>query len=117
VLTEAAINGKVDQLRGLKENVIIGKLIPAGSGFGVVPGMESEVLVGGEPGGSVAVLPGSEPDTEPASIEDLEELMMQGLVPAGASADVSEDDEDGPDIDVEENSLRIIEAEDLVDAE
>jgi hypothetical protein len=29
VLTEAAINGKVDQLRGLKENVIIGKLIPA----------------------------------------------------------------------------------------
>jgi DNA-directed RNA polymerase subunit beta' len=37
VLTEAAINGKVDALRGLKENVIIGKLIPAGSGFGVVP--------------------------------------------------------------------------------
>ena len=35
VLTEAAINGKVDQLRGLKENVIIGKLIPAGTGFGV----------------------------------------------------------------------------------
>jgi DNA-directed RNA polymerase subunit beta' len=33
VLTEAAINGKVDRLRGLKENVIIGKLIPAGSGF------------------------------------------------------------------------------------
>ncbi|HEX5504267.1 MAG TPA: DNA-directed RNA polymerase subunit beta' [Thermomicrobiales bacterium] len=33
VLTEAAIHGKVDQLRGLKENVIIGKLIPAGSGF------------------------------------------------------------------------------------
>ena len=33
VLTEAAINGKVDGLRGLKENVIIGKLIPAGSGF------------------------------------------------------------------------------------
>ncbi|MER3484944.1 MAG: DNA-directed RNA polymerase subunit beta', partial [Chloroflexota bacterium] len=34
VLTEAAINGKIDHLRGLKENVIIGKLIPAGSGFG-----------------------------------------------------------------------------------
>ncbi len=33
VLTEAAIQGKVDYLRGLKENVIIGKLIPAGSGF------------------------------------------------------------------------------------
>ena len=35
VLTEAAIKGKVDHLMGLKENVIIGKLIPAGSGLAV----------------------------------------------------------------------------------
>ena len=33
VLTEAAINGKVDHLNGLKENVLIGKLIPAGTGM------------------------------------------------------------------------------------
>lgn len=33
VLTEAAISGKLDWLRGLKENVIIGRLIPAGTGF------------------------------------------------------------------------------------
>ena len=33
VLTEAAIKGKVDELIGLKENVIIGKLIPAGTGM------------------------------------------------------------------------------------
>ena len=33
VLTEAAINGKVDSLRGLKENVIVGRLIPAGTGM------------------------------------------------------------------------------------
>jgi DNA-directed RNA polymerase subunit beta' len=33
VLTEAAINGKVDNLRGLKENVIMGRLIPAGTGM------------------------------------------------------------------------------------
>ena len=33
VLTEAAIKGKVDPLLGLKENVIIGKLIPAGTGM------------------------------------------------------------------------------------
>ena len=32
VLTEAAVQGKVDHLRGLKENVIIGRLIPAGTG-------------------------------------------------------------------------------------
>ena len=34
VLTDAAIKGKVDPLIGLKENVIIGKLIPAGTGMG-----------------------------------------------------------------------------------
>lgn len=33
ILTQAAIEGKIDWLRGLKENVIIGRLIPAGSGF------------------------------------------------------------------------------------
>ena len=34
VLTDAAIHGKQDHLLGLKENVIIGKLIPAGTGLG-----------------------------------------------------------------------------------
>lgn len=33
VLTEAAINGKMDNLRSLKENVIRGRLIPAGTGM------------------------------------------------------------------------------------
>lgn len=33
VLTEAAVAGKVDKLRGLKENVIVGRLVPAGTGF------------------------------------------------------------------------------------
>ena len=33
VLTEAAVTGKQDFLRGLKENVIVGRLIPAGTGF------------------------------------------------------------------------------------
>jgi DNA-directed RNA polymerase subunit beta' len=32
VLTEAAVNGKSDALEGLKENVIVGRLIPAGTG-------------------------------------------------------------------------------------
>jgi len=35
VLIDAAVTGKVDYLRGLKENVIIGKLIPVGTGYGV----------------------------------------------------------------------------------
>jgi DNA-directed RNA polymerase subunit beta' len=49
VLTEAAINGQVDRLRGLKENVIIGKLIPAGSGTtrtAHMPGDYSMVSIG-----------------------------------------------------------------------
>jgi DNA-directed RNA polymerase subunit beta' len=33
VLTEAAISGRTDDLRGLKENVIMGRLIPAGTGL------------------------------------------------------------------------------------
>ncbi|MHB2018032.1 MAG: DNA-directed RNA polymerase subunit beta', partial [Candidatus Xenobia bacterium] len=43
VLTEAAINGKVDQLLGLKENVIIGKLIPAGTGMDRYRNIDIEV--------------------------------------------------------------------------
>ena len=35
MLTEAALQGMTDRLRGLKENVIIGKLIPAGTGKGI----------------------------------------------------------------------------------
>ena len=42
VLTEAAINGKRDKLLGLKENVIIGKLIPAGTGLGKYRSVEIE---------------------------------------------------------------------------
>ncbi|HEX7622050.1 MAG TPA: DNA-directed RNA polymerase subunit beta', partial [Anaeromyxobacteraceae bacterium] len=43
VLTEAAISGKTDQLRGLKENVIMGRLIPAGTGLGAYKHLDIEV--------------------------------------------------------------------------
>jgi len=43
VLTEAAINGKVDRLVGLKENVIMGRLIPAGTGLPKYNRMETRV--------------------------------------------------------------------------
>ena len=33
VLTDAAVNNKTDRLKGLKENVIVGRLIPAGTGY------------------------------------------------------------------------------------
>jgi DNA-directed RNA polymerase subunit beta' len=44
VLTEAAVQGKVDQLLGLKENVIIGHLIPAGTGALKYRGMKDVVV-------------------------------------------------------------------------
>ncbi len=40
VLTEAAVSGRVDDLRGLKENVIMGRLIPAGTGLGAYKRLE-----------------------------------------------------------------------------
>ncbi len=46
VLTEAAVSGKVDFLRGLKENVIMGRLIPAGTGLGAYKTLK--VVVEGE---------------------------------------------------------------------
>ncbi|MBE6960872.1 MAG: DNA-directed RNA polymerase subunit beta' [Ruminococcaceae bacterium] len=44
VLTEAAIKGKVDRLEGLKENVIIGKLIPAGTGLTAYKAFAEEIV-------------------------------------------------------------------------
>ncbi|MCK4350824.1 MAG: DNA-directed RNA polymerase subunit beta', partial [Candidatus Krumholzibacteria bacterium] len=54
VLTEAAVQGKVDYLRGLKENVVMGHLIPAGTGLNkysnirITEEMSEEELLGGE---------------------------------------------------------------------
>ena len=49
VLTDAAIRGKKDPLLGLKENVIIGKIIPAGTGMSTYRNMEpKEVVVASE---------------------------------------------------------------------
>jgi hypothetical protein len=45
VLTEASINGRVDYLRGLKENVIMGRLIPAGTGLGAYKRLTVDVAV------------------------------------------------------------------------
>ena len=58
VLTEASISGKVDHLRGLKENVTMGRLIPAGTGFDYYT--------------SVKIEPDEPPPPPPLSFEELE---------------------------------------------
>jgi DNA-directed RNA polymerase subunit beta' len=64
VLTEAAIQGKVDYLRGLKENVIMGRLIPAGTGLGAYKKLTVHVDTPTE-----ADLPIVQPPVPPAAIE------------------------------------------------
>jgi DNA-directed RNA polymerase subunit beta' len=61
VLTEAAVCGKVDYLRGLKENVIMGRLIPAGTGLGAYKRLTLKI---DEPTGVAA--PASSPEAPPA---------------------------------------------------
>ncbi len=65
VLTEAAIGGKVDNLQGLKENVIIGKLIPAGTGLDRYRNIEIRNSDGSDPGAKLAE------SMEAAAAEDL----------------------------------------------
>ncbi|EPE68508.1 DNA-directed RNA polymerase subunit beta' [Pasteurella multocida] len=48
VLTEAAVAGKRDELRGLKENVIVGRLIPAGTGFAYHQNRQKKVVMSDE---------------------------------------------------------------------
>jgi DNA-directed RNA polymerase subunit beta' len=53
VLTEAAIMGKKDELRGLKENVIVGRLIPAGTGLAFHNARRKQAAAGLTEGGAV----------------------------------------------------------------
>ena len=65
VLTDAAIRGKNDPLVGLKENVIIGKLIPAGTGMKQYQEIEDKVVAE----------PIVNEDDTPTSIADIENAM------------------------------------------
>ena len=87
VLTEAAIKGKVDHLLGLKENVIIGKLIPAGSGLAQYrkddPIDENGNLITAGTAGAVEAEPLEEPEEEGFFAEEEPEVE--------AAADTQED--------------------------
>ncbi len=70
VLTDAAIRGQEDRLRGLKENVILGKLIPVGTGFH--SRLEAEAKVGA--GSSGLDLVGNQGEIASLNLELLQEL-------------------------------------------
>ena len=80
VLTEAAIKGKVDNLIGLKENVIIGKLIPAGTGMKRYHDVkldvdaEFEAMTAAAEENEMEFVEEVEDDFEVSEIEEMEEI-------------------------------------------
>jgi len=80
VLTEAALSGAVDRLVGLKENVILGHLIPAGTAF--KPYLEMKLRHVGEPVPPAPPTPVSIPAMEPLPVGQ-EPGRVSGAIPAG----------------------------------
>ena len=98
VLTEAAIEGKSDWLRGLKENVIIGRLIPAGTGFS---GFEEELRAEAGPHPDILA-------EDPAGYRRMQNLRPDYTVdmPAAPAADASAVLDDPSDADLEATRSR-----------
>lgn len=114
VLTEAAIEGKSDWLRGLKENVIIGRLIPAGTGFSAY-----EEMFSGEGGYDRGY---EEEEADYASDVVLDDLTSaRGYGSFNSFSDSYEDPEDSDEGDdgvlepVSEDEALVDEVEDEVD--
>jgi DNA-directed RNA polymerase subunit beta' len=106
VLTDAAIEGKVDRLLGLKENVIIGKLIPAATGLKRYRTIE----IG--PSDSVPASALARPQTEEQLLAALEEIGSDGPVGlAGLGLDFGEAETNGePRSDLEAEEVPEVES-------
>jgi DNA-directed RNA polymerase subunit beta' len=89
VLTEASINGSVDYLRGLKENVVIGKLIPAGTGIEKQQHVQQQEL-----SADIALIL-SRPDHEEEKEPETPKLTPEELEVQRARELLGMDDEDG----------------------
>jgi len=125
ILARAAIEGKTDRLVGLKENVILGKLIPAGTGFHVRTDKDTDLLAVGE-GGDLDLDLSEEALAELLEDElDLDRLLLidDGESPLPRVALVEHDNDDDldtldsdPDIDeLEEDELEEDVDHDLAD--
>ncbi|MBN1679985.1 MAG: hypothetical protein JW966_06805 [Anaerolineae bacterium] len=127
VLAGAAIEGKVDQLYGLKENVIIGKLIPAGTGFGTYRDRDT-AIANEQIEAQTLVKDLIDDDDEDDEDEDDEELLAEeidlddieindidlSLDDVDDVDDEDEDDEDDEDED-EIGSLEVVAEEEDMD--
>ncbi len=95
ILTEAAVNGKIDKLVGLKENVIIGKLIPA---HYLPEETVSELITGEEDEETLSLLVDDEED-------EVQRLLASIDTPAEIETEESEEDEELPGPEAFEDSL------------
>ncbi len=121
VLTEAAIRGQVDDLRGLKENVIIGKLIPVGTGFHTridrpedeIDADEFEFLEDLEELDDLDDTELEFDDLDFADIDnsDLSGVPELGMEPLGANASLDDEEDDDEMIDLD--SLRGDDSDDI----
>ena len=100
VLTEAAIKGKVDPLIGLKENVIIGKLIPAGTGMKRYRDVRLDSTMP-EPV-QETVAEEAEGDVQEEELKDDEMITMDEELPEDEEFDVDEDSDDAEAEETEE---------------
>ena len=119
VLSEAAIAGKRDELYGLKENVIIGKLIPAGTGFRVRKGLPGERITTDGRGYRLNEDIRLE-DEELAEADEFEELLVKGGVPEVeaeeegemANAPVTTEETEAPEAELDTAEVEASEEED-----
>jgi DNA-directed RNA polymerase subunit beta' len=121
VLTEAAIEGKSDWLRGLKENVIIGRLIPAGTGYNAYEELSTGTLDTDYSGAGTGVygygerldveLDQDDPldvvlDDRTARTYGLEE--RTGLTPSGSTFSPILDDDESPILDDDDDEVDFV---------
>jgi len=121
VLTEAAIRGQKDDLRGLKENVIIGKLIPVGTGFHARRRMAEEEQATDEMFLDTEFFELIDEDEElelddldlaDLEIGDLSGVMELGMEPLGLS-DSGDEDEEEEDADIDYESYQADESDEI----
>jgi DNA-directed RNA polymerase subunit beta' len=85
VLTEAAVRGSKDSLRGLKENVIVGRLIPAGTGLAYHEKRRASLIAA-----SAASEPEQEPISTTEAMAELEEALAEELSNAVAGSEAGD---------------------------
>jgi DNA-directed RNA polymerase subunit beta' len=122
VLTEAAIRGQQDELRGLKENVIIGKLIPVGTGFYARSERKAQLAQQGALAPDSALFELTDEEEGELEMEDLDfadldlgelsgpaELGMEALTDGGSGGDEDEDE----DLEIDFGAFEGDESEDI----